>query len=374
VHLPPRQTLSAALVLASFVAAGCAHAPPPDFAPDPGLVAQVREIRILTTYPRVCPGGVIQANYEALLADGSLVPFARTYDKNHPPRLHVVFLELTSADAVPQVDGDWSTNGDPLATVNTGFRLTVTLRAKSSVTRTLVVPPDYSCMRRAFVFTGNAGGPGEPGENGLDITVRLAQLHSQFYDHLFVVGFQIGLAQPFYGLYDASTAPPISWLVIESRGGRGGAGVAGANGTDGTAGTSGCPAQPGGPGGNGGPGGPGSTGGRGGRISIIVPADNPLLAGIIDAHSPGGPGGPGGAGGTGGKGGKGGQGTVDAYKRPCPNASDGSPGQNGIAGANGSAGPAGARSLVVTLPTKDLFGLQVPPGLGSLLEQLQRRP
>jgi hypothetical protein len=369
-----RRLLLPALAIASFVTAGCAHAPPPDFAPDPGLVAQVREIRVLTTYPRVCPGGVIQANYEALLADGSLVPFSRTYDKDHPPRLHVVFLERTSPDAVPLEYGDWSTNGDPLATVNTGFRLTVTLRAKSSVARTVVVPPDYTCMRRAFVFTAGAGGPGEPGENGLDITVRLAALRSPFYQQLFVVGFQIGLAQPFYGLYDASTVPPVSWLVIESRGGRGSTGVAGANGTDGTAGASGCPAQPGGPGGAGSPGGPGGAGGRGGRISIIVPADNPLLAGIIDARSPGGPGGQGGPGGTGGKGGKGGQGTVDANKRPCPNAADGTSGQNGVAGAAGSAGPAGARSLVVTLPTKEIFGLQVPPGLGSLLEQLQRRP
>jgi len=28
--------------------------------------------------------------YTAVLGDGSLVPFENRYDKNHPPRLHVV--------------------------------------------------------------------------------------------------------------------------------------------------------------------------------------------------------------------------------------------------------------------------------------------
>src|SRR6059058_45067 len=35
---------------------GCSHAPPADFAPDPGLVAQIRDIRIVTSYARACPG------------------------------------------------------------------------------------------------------------------------------------------------------------------------------------------------------------------------------------------------------------------------------------------------------------------------------
>src|SRR5207249_1880000 len=79
--------------LTLFVVAACSHAPPADFAPDPGLIAQVRDLRIVTAQDRACPGGWIQASYEAVLADGSRVPFARSYDKKHPPRLHVVFLE-----------------------------------------------------------------------------------------------------------------------------------------------------------------------------------------------------------------------------------------------------------------------------------------
>ena len=141
-----------------------------------------------------------------------------------------------------------------------------------------------------------------------------------------------------------------------------------------SAGAAGCPAQAGAPGGNGGNGGSGGPGGRGGRINVIVPLDNPFLAGIVAGRSPGGAGGPGGPGGAGGKGGKGGQGGTDASNRRCPDAVDGAPGQAGSAGPTGSQGSPGPRSIVVTAPAREIFGVQVPPELGSLLERLQRRP
>jgi hypothetical protein len=354
--------------------AGCSHAPPEGFAPDPGLVAQIRDIRIVTAYTRACPGATIPATYEAVLADGARVPFSRSYDKKHPPRLHVVFLDRESPDAASQEDGDWVTERDPLVTVSSGFRLTATLRANSNIRSTVVVPPDYRCMPHTFVFAGEPGGPGEAGDNGPDANVRLAVLRSPFYDKLFVAGIQVGVAPPFYVLQDASAVPPADWLVIESRGGRGGAGVPGTKGTDGGAGAAGCPAQAGAPGGNGGNGGPGGSGGRGGRINVIAPLDNPFLAGIVAARSPGGNGGPGGPGGAGGKGGKGGQGGADASNRRCPDAADGSPGQAGGAGSTGSQGAPGPRVIVVTAPAGEIFGVQVPPELGSLLERLQRRP
>lgn len=372
--MPSRALLRHLCVTLLFGVAACSHAPPADFAPDPGLVGQIRDIRIVTAYPRVCPGGIIFATYEAVLADGARVPFATSYDKNHPPRLHMVFLDRTSPDAVPQQNGDWATNGDPLATVATGFRLTATMQAKPSATSTIVIPPDYGCMRHAFEFQGEAGGAGQPGGNGPDVTVRLAVLPSPFYNKLFVAGIGVGMAPPFYVLFDASVLPATEWLVVASHGGRGGAGVAGANGVDGQPGAGGCPAQPGAPGGKGGTGGPGGAGGNGGRISLIVPADNPFLAGLVSARSVGGPGGAGGPAGTGGKGGKGGQGGVDATNRRCGDAADGAPGQNGTAGPAGAQGAGGSSSLVVSLPTKDLFGMQVPPGLGALLERLQHRP
>src|SRR2546430_1130787 len=225
----------------TLLGVACSHAPPAGFAPDPGLVVQIRSIRIVTAYTRACPGATISANYEAVLADGARVPFSRSYDKKHPPRLHVVFLDRESPDAVPLAD----------------------------------------------------------------------------------------------------------WLVMESRGGRGGTGTAGTKGTEGAAGAADCPPQPGGPGGNGGNGGPGGAGGRGGRISVIVPVDNPFLAGMVSARSPGGPGGQGGAGGAGGKGGKGGTGSGHANNRRCADAADGAPGQTGNVGVTGTPGAGGTPALGV---------------------------
>src|SRR2546421_10204386 len=95
--------------LTFFIVAACSHAPPPDFAPDPGLISQVRDLRIVTTQDRACPGGWIQTSYEAVLADGSRVPFARTYAKKHPPRLHVVRLERSHPDPVSRESADCGT-------------------------------------------------------------------------------------------------------------------------------------------------------------------------------------------------------------------------------------------------------------------------
>src|SRR5438093_12901385 len=94
--LPPRLFLT-------MVVFGCSHKPPEDFAPDPGLVGQIRDVRIVTAYARACPGSTIPTTYEAVLADGSRVPFSRTYDKKHPPRLHVVFLEIGRASCRERV-------------------------------------------------------------------------------------------------------------------------------------------------------------------------------------------------------------------------------------------------------------------------------
>src|SRR5436309_5386750 len=233
----PLDALLLRLSLTSFAAtvlASCSHAPPPDFTPDPGLVAQIRDIRIVTGYARACPGAVMPTSYEAVLADGSRIPFARSYDKKHPPRLHVVFLERSSPDAVSQEDGDWVTNVNPLATAVSGFRLTAALKAKPMVRNTVVIPPDYSCLPHAFSFVGDAGGAAQAGSNGPDVVVRLAVLRSPFYDRLLVAAIEVDQAPPFYTLADATEIPPSDWLVIEARGGRGGTGTPGPKGADGT--------------------------------------------------------------------------------------------------------------------------------------------
>ena len=360
------------LLFTPLVITACSHKPPADFAPDPGLVAQVRDIRIVTTQGRACPGATLQASYEAVLTDGTRVPFARAYDKKHPPRLHVVFLERSSPDAVSQEDGDWVTNVNPLATAVSGFRLTAALKAKPMVRNTVVIPPDYSCLPHAFSFVGDAGGAAQAGSNGPDVVVRLAVLRSPFYDRLLVAAIEVDQAPPFYTLADATEIPPSDWLVIEARGGRGGAGTPGPKGADGADGGSGCPPQPGGPGGNGANGGPGGSGGRGGRINVVVSSDEPFLAGIVEGQSSGGQGGTGGPGGAGGKGGKGGEGTVGSDNRRCSDAADGPAGQKGSAGPAGPQGAPGPRAQIATLPTRDVFGARVPPELAALLEAAAR--
>src|SRR5213593_4086087 len=85
-----------AVVAALIVTVGCGpKRPPPSFAPDPGLVEQIREIR-MSTSTSACPGESFGAVYTAVLNDGSLVPFETRYDKDNPPRLHVVFLARSS--------------------------------------------------------------------------------------------------------------------------------------------------------------------------------------------------------------------------------------------------------------------------------------
>src|SRR2546425_3453221 len=189
---------------ATLLLAACSHAPPEGFAPDPGLVGQIRDIRIVTAYARACPGSTIPTTYEAVLADGSRLPFSRTYDKKHPPRLHVVFLDRESPDAVSQEDGDWVAERDPLVTVTTGYRLSATLRANSRITNTVVVPPDYRCMPHTFVFSADAGGPGEAGGPRPAAAGGPPRPASPVYGKAVLGGLQGGVAHPLYRLPDAT--------------------------------------------------------------------------------------------------------------------------------------------------------------------------
>lgn len=356
-------------LLAALVAVGsaCSHRPPADFAPDPGLLSHIRDIEITVTQGAVCPGGMIQASYQAVIDDDTRVPFIRSYDKKHPPRLHSSFITYTSPEASATRDGNWSTAQNPIASAITGFRLTATLNAKPSIHHTIVVPPDYSCLPHGFEFSGNSGGPMQGGGNGPDVTVHLGMGHSPFYEKLLVVRMDVGASAPFYMLYDARAIPPADWLTIESRGGRGGIGGAGTRGRDGRTGASGCPAQAGGPGGDGGDGGPGAPGGRGGRVSIVVPIEQPFLAGVVVARGIAGQGGPGGPAGVGGDGGKGGQGTLGTDNKRCADAADGLAGRKGAPGPVGIDGRRGPRHDIYTLPAAEVFGPDVPAEIADVL-------
>src|SRR6266550_1538667 len=235
--------------VALSLAVGCSHKPPPDFAPDPGLLSHIREIQIKTTVTQACPGTAIAASYDAVLDDGTHVPFLRSYDKKHPPRLHVVFLEFSSSEANSSNEGTWVLDPDPLLSAASGFQLHVSLRAKPSIQGTATVAPDYSCSLHSFGFAGEQGGPGQAGGNGPDVTVRIGRGHSSFYDRLLVVGIQVGMQAPYYALYDARSIPPADFLIVESRGGRGGGGTPGPKGAArGETAATGVPARPAGAG------------------------------------------------------------------------------------------------------------------------------
>jgi hypothetical protein len=340
------------------VLAACSRRPPPDFRPDPALVERIREIRIETPRHIACPGEVIPAYYEARLDDGAVLPFERRYDRRNPPALHVIFLGRSSREAVSQEDGDWVTDPDPLASVITGFRLSVFLKAKPSINAFKVVAPEYSCLRRAFSFVGPPGEVGQAGGDGPDITVRIGILSSPFYARLVVAAIEVGAAPPFFVFAPADAVPRADWLVVESRGGRGG------RGQDGSLGV---------PGANGSPGCPGSPGGRGGRIKVIGPEEEPFLIGLLDGRSIGGPGGPGGRGGKGGPGGKGGEARSPEPNRRCERGSDGPSGPDGRPGPDGPPGSPGQAPQVVTVPLRQVFASpRMPPQIAELLEYSER--
>lgn len=342
-----------ALMSLGLGSVACSNKPPPDFAPDPGLVARISEIRMHVMDGRVCPGNTVRATYDAVLNDGSVIPFETRYDDDHPPALHMVFLGRHSGEARPRNDGGWDTYDDPLLTAMTGFRLNAFLRANPSLSVERTIEPDYSCMRHAFSFRGPNGSRGQIGQPGPDITVRLNVLSSPFYEELLVAGVEVGHAPPFYIFADYRFTAPADWIIVESVGGPGGRGVSGADGAAGSKGTDGCPAGNGGAGGAGGNGGPGGSGGSGGHISIVVPDDMPLLAGMVEGHSSNGPGGKGGPPGKGGAGGEGGLGVAGETR--CTNGTAGANGADGSAGVDGPQGQPGPRPQVLTVPWDQVF-------------------
>jgi hypothetical protein len=353
-------------VFIALVAAACSHAPPPDFAPDAGLVEQIREIRMATS-ARACPGETVGAQYTAVLNDGALVSFESRYDRKHPPRLHVSFLDRWSDEATPLEGGGWAADPDALTSAVTGFRLTAALKAKPSVTTTTVLTPDYGCMPHAFGFRGAGAGASGP-----QVTVRLGILRSPFYDRLLVAGVEVEDAPPFFVFADVNAVPPSDWLIIEARGARGARGADGDVGFRGAPGAAGCPGSVGGPGGTGGTGGPGGYGGRGGQIAIVAPAEEPFLAGLVDARVPGGEGGPGGTGGKGGAGGMGG-GSTNPSDPACAAGNAGPAGRLGAQGTAGRDGQPGTRPQILTVPTRDVWGTNVPPALRDLINYRARR-
>lgn len=354
------------------ILAGCSSRPPPDFAPDPGLLAHITGLRVTASPEVACPGETIHSEYWALLDDGTALPFATRYDQDEPPDLHMVFLRRWSREALARDDGSWDTHADPLLSVISGFSLRTVMRDKPSIADTTEIVPEYSCLPRSFLFEGAPGRRGVAGAPGPDVVVRLGLVSSPFYERLLVAEIKPGAAPPFYVFADADVVPPADWLVIESQGGVGGRGRDGQNGAKGAAGQNGCPAGAGGAGGAGSNGGPGGPGGPGGRITIIVPTELPYLAGMVHAFSAGGRGGPGGKGGEGGEGGGGGRGRTPEGAT-CADGPAGQKGPDGAAGSAGSQGAPGPRPQVLSVPLGELFGPHVPLPIRELMEYTEKR-
>ena len=343
----------------------CAKKPPADFAPDPGLVARITELRVEVP-PFACPGQTISADYVAVLDDGSEVPFATSYDEDHPPALHVVFLSRYATAATPLGNGNWSASPDPLASAVDGFRLRALLRARPDVQAEVMVAPAYACQDHTFAFTGGGGREGGAGGPGPSVTVRMSLLSSPFVERLIVAEVAVEQAPPFYVLADAAEVPPSDWLRVATVGGRGGRGTEGRGGTRGAAGRPGCPGGSGGAGGAGGDGGPGGVGGTGGHVTVIAPEEEPFLAGLVEVRSDGGPGGDGGRPGKGGLGGEGGTALGDV--RRCAAGPRGVNGPDGRPGPEGRAGPFGPRPQIITVPAASVFGSRPRAELQSLLD------
>jgi len=175
-----RERVVLALALTAALGACSRRGPPPDYAPDPALVARIEEIRMHVWPPQVCPGETVQAEYTAIMDDGSAIPFVTWYDRDDPPPLHVLFLRRTSLEAVSRGDGGWHTDADPLKSAVDGFRLRAEMRHRPDLVAEAVVAPEYSCTPYAFGFEGPQGGRGRPGGPGPNVTVRLDELTSPF--------------------------------------------------------------------------------------------------------------------------------------------------------------------------------------------------
>jgi hypothetical protein len=354
-------------VVLSALLLGCSHNPPRDFSPDPGLIQHIRAIRIATPSSVACPGDLIPARYYAELDSGGVVAFATEYDEDHPPRLHVMFLTRTSGAARPRDDGSWRASSDPLASALKGFNLSAFMSAKPSLNAAQSVAPEYSCVPHAFVFEGPHGYGQRSGGDGPDVVVRLGVVKSPYVDRLLVASIEVNREEPRYVLADMAKVEPADWLQIVALGGQGGDGDNGRRGAKGRDGAAGCPGAPGGAGGAGGSGGPGGPGGRGGRVTIYVPEGEPLLAGLVDARTPGGKGGDGGHAGSGGDGGKGGA-ASPANDRRCAAGADGAAGPSGRPGEDGPHGRPGGHAEIITLPDSIVFG---PLARGELLELMR---
>ncbi|HEX9280625.1 MAG TPA: hypothetical protein VF890_08265 [Gemmatimonadales bacterium] len=105
---------------------------------------------------------------------------------------------------------------------------------------------------------------------------------------------------------------------------------------------------------------------------IIAPSEEPFLAGLVDARTPGGKGGDGGAGGKAGAGGGAGPAEV-RQGETCRAGQAGPSGRSGGQGTAGTRGTPGPRPQTITVPGRQVFGDNIPAALAELLDPNRRQ-
>jgi hypothetical protein len=316
------------LVAATLVAArgGTAAAQSSGGAAASATAAREATISVIPQATRVCPGQSIHVKYVERLPDGTQTDLSAGDVKPRAP---------SDFDAATMNrDGSWQTNADPLRSVATGFRLSVSLARDSTVRGDTVVAPSYDCL--APVIRLPATGMREAST----AYVRLGTFRTPFYDSVVVAVVEIDTR-----VMAVSVLSPMAThagaIKIAAPGGKGSPGRNGRTGMDGSDCSNGDDGEDGLPGDRGWP---------GRAVNIIVEQGARWLADIVTVSNPGGPGG---------QGGKGGNGGMPSVTRSTPTSGRGAgsstcrprSGRPGRTAPNGPDGPAGdAPKITSVLP------------------------
>jgi hypothetical protein len=284
-------------------------------------------ISVIPQTSRVCPGQSIDAKYVEHLPDGSEV--------NLPAR-DVRQVSSSDADAATMGrDGSWQTAADPMRSVLSGFRLSVSLVRDTLVRGDTVVVPKYDCPRTDIRL------PPSRQFQATHAYVRLGTFPTPFYDSVVVA--VIELESRVVGVAVLSPSEMRSGVIRAFAPGRDGAsgrngrpgtdGVDCSNGDDGEDGEAGEPGQP------------------GGQVDIITQQGSPWLATLVAVSNPGGRGG---AGGSPGRGGGVGVGRAASSGRTSGRCTA-RPGRTGKPGRSGAVGAAGDDPRVTSVITPLLW-------------------
>jgi hypothetical protein len=313
------------LLFASIAAVACAGRSGMSTAsPAAPTHRDVSALSLLPKLARACPGQVITVDYVGRRADGSRVALT-------PGDVKPVSRGDSDPEAEPKADGTWRTSPDPMRSLLTGFRLSVTLSGDTSVRADTVIAPSYECSHTPIVL---------PTSDRYHLTtahVRLGTFATPFYDSVVVVAVELeGHVPTVTVLGPGEMRPGVIKIVAPGKNGTPGrAGRPGADGgscSNGEQGDDGDPGEPGQP---------------GGKVDIIVQAGSPWLADLVAVSNPGGRGGEGGAPGAGGRAG--------SAARQAGSTCTSRAGRNGKPGRPGADGPAGSPPRVTSVISELLW-------------------